>query len=503
MTYNTDQAQRDYFYSMLTEEEKSLLKYIPTVSGLLEFAAKQYPSKPAVSDGKTIYNYEELSARVAVRRGYLKSLGLRFGDRVAVFSSNTIDAMELYLAIVTSGFASVMLPAQLDSETLTALCKRFQVSALFYDQSLKEIACCSFEKAYPTDYVEAEPQPAAEVTSETICSICLTGGTTGSPKGAVLSHAAIMRGAFNGCFISGGVLYQKQIAILPLSHIFGLVKGFLSSVYTGGLTFECRDVKHAFSLIPILKPTTLVLVPGMAEIIVNLTRLKGASYSQSIKTMIIGAAPVSPKLMKAIDSLGIRVLAGYGLTEGANLSAGNKEVMKNPDSMGMIYPEQQYKVVDGELLIKGDNLMNGYWNDEEATREALDEDGWLHTGDLVKIDKDGFIYIVGRIKNLIILSNGENVSPEELEEIFYKSDIVKDCLVSATELNGNQVIGIEFLPETSVMENMDDEEIYNLFRNLVNETNKKLPSYKQIAKISIRKNDFKRTNSMKISRKQD
>lgn len=503
MTYNTISAQREYFYSMLTEEERSLLKYMPTVSELLDFASEQYSKLPAISDGKITYSYKELNDRVAVRRGYLKSLGLNNGDRVALFSPNTMNAMELYLAIVTSGMVSIMLPAQLDSATLTALCKKFRISALFCDKALEETARFSYKKIYLTDYIEAEPLPAAEITAETICSICLTGGTTGSPKGAVLSHGAIMRGSFNGCFISGGVLYQKQIAILPLSHIFGLVKGFLSSLYTGGLTFECRDIRQSFGLIPVLKPTTLVLVPGMAEIIVNLTKMKGKAYSQSIKTMIIGAAPVPPKLMKEIDTLGMRVLAGYGLTEGANLTSGNKDVISNPDSMGMIYPDQEYKIVDGELRIKGDNLMNCYYNDEEATKEAFDENGWLRTGDLVKVDDNGYIYITGRIKNLIILSNGENVSPEELEEIFYKSEYVKDCLIKEDELNGNKVIGIEILPDPESVKGMSEEEIQGIFTQLIKDTNKNLPSFKQISKFCLRKEDFKRTNSMKISRKQD
>ena len=104
------------------------------------------------------------------------------------------------------------------------------------------------------------------------------------------------------------------------------------------------------------------------------------------------------------------------------------------------------------------------------------------------------------IKNLIILPNGENVSPEELEEIFYKSEYVQDCLVKEDELNGKKVIGIEFLPNAEAVKNMNEEEIYNLFRQLVTETNKTLPTYKQISKISIRKEDFKRTNAMKISR---
>lgn len=500
MIYNTNEKQREYFYSMLTPEEQELLKYIPTVNGLLEFSVEHFADLPAISNGKVTYTYKELNERVGIRRGYLKSLNFNQGDRIAVFAPNTLDAMELYLAIVTSGYVSVMLPTQLNNIALMGLCKKFDVSAVFYDKSLESVARTSGIEAYSTEFVQAKSLPPVEVTKDTICSICLTSGTTGTPKGAVMTHGAIMRGAFNGCFISGGVLYQRYIAILPLSHIFGLVKGFLSAIYTGGLTFECRDIKQAFGLIPILKPTTLILVPGMAEIIINLTKLKGRAYSESLKTMIIGAAPVPPKLMKSIDDLGIHVLAGYGLTEGANLTAGNKDVMSNPDSMGMIYPEQQYKIVDGELRIKGDNLMNGYWNDEDATNQAFDEDGWLKTGDLVKVDDKGYIYIVGRIKNLIILPNGENVSPEELEEIFYKSDYVKDCLVKEDELNGKKVIGIEFLPNTEAIKAMSENDIYNLFRQLVAEINKTQPTYKQISKISIRTEDFKRTNAMKISR---
>ncbi len=501
MIYNTDAKQNEYFYSMLTEEERELLKYMPTVNGLLAFASSQFADRPAISDGNVTYTYKQLNERVAVRRGHLKKLKLNKGDRVAVFSPNTLDAMELYLAIVTSGCISVMLPAQLDSATLAGLYKKFGVSALFYDKTLEETTIASGVTGYRSDFVDCEPAPAATVFKDTICSICLTGGTTGTPKGAVLNHGAIMRGAFNGCFISGGVLYQRYIAILPLSHIFGLVKGFLSSLYTGGLTFECRDVKQAFGLIPVLKPTTLVLVPGMAEIIVSLTRLKGRAYSESLETLIIGAAPVPPRLMKAINDLGIQVLAGYGLTEGANLSAGNKDVMSDPDSMGMIYPEQRYKTVDGELRLKGDNVMNGYWGDPTATAEAFDEDGWLCTGDLVEVNENGYIRIVGRIKNLIILPNGENVSPEELEEIFYKNEYVKDCLVKEDELNGRPVIGIEFLPDPTAVKDMTSEEIHGLFRKLVSEENRKLPSYKHISKISVRTEDFKRTNSMKIARK--
>lgn len=496
------EKQNEYFYSMFTEEESRILEYIPTVSGLLDFALQNFAERPAVSDGNISYSYRELYERVAVRRGYLNELGLKRGDRIAVFSPNTVDAMELYLAIVTSGYVSLMLPAALDGNTLDALCKKFKISCLFYDESLKAVADKAAIRKYNTVYCAAKPIDAAEVTKDTVCSICLTGGTTGVPKGAVMTHGAIMRGAFNGCFAPGETLYQRYIAILPLSHIFGLVRGFLSCLYTGGLVFECRDVKSAFAQIPVLKPTILVIVPGMAEIIIGLTKLKGKGFSSSLKMLIIGAAPVPPRLMKEIDALGIGVVAGYGLTEGANLTSGNKAVLEKPESMGMIYPEQQAKVVDGELRIKGDNLMLGYWEDEEETAAAFDEDGWLKTGDLVRFDEDGCIYITGRIKNLIVLGNGENVSPEELEKYFYKYDTVKDCLVKEDSINGKPVIAVEILPLKAALGDKSDEETEKLFKEITDEINSLLPTYKQISKTIIRKEDFKRTNSMKVSRNQ-
>lgn len=496
------QKQKEYFYAMFTQEEKELLNYIPTVNGLLAFACAQYAERPAVSDGTVRYTYRALCERVAVRRGHLRALGLRQGDRVAVFSPNTMEAMELYLAIVTGGYVSVMLPAALDGNTLSALCQKFQVNCLFYDEALRETAQTAPGQKVSTVYPDAEPAEPAELSKDTVCSICLTGGTTGVPKGAVMTHGAIMRGAFNGCFTPGETLYQRYIAILPLSHIFGLVRGFLSCLYTGGLIFQCRDVKAAFTQIPVYKPNVLVIVPEMAEILVTLTKLKGKGFSESLKMLVIGAAPVPPRLMHEIDALGIGVVAGYGLTEGANLTSGNKEVLRKPESMGMVYPEQQTKVVDGELRIKGDNLMLGYWGDKAETAAAFDEEGWLKTGDLVRFDEDGYIYITGRIKNIIVLGNGENISPEELEKYFYKYDAVKDCLVRQDTVNGKQVIAVEILPLKAAVGEKSDAETQALFQNITDEVNAQLPSYKQIAKTIVRKEDFKRTNAMKVARNQ-
>ncbi|MBQ3516419.1 MAG: AMP-binding protein, partial [Lachnospiraceae bacterium] len=175
-------------------------------------------------------------------------------------------------------------------------------------------------------------------------------------------------------------------------------------------------------------------------------------------------------------------------------------VEQKPHSMGMIYPDQEYRIVDGELWIKGDNVMVGYYNDPEATAAVL-EDGWLKTGDLVEEDEEGYITIVGRIKNLIILSNGENISPEEIEEVYYKENFVKDCLIKEDTMNGESVIAIEIFPYGPEVEGLSPEEIQKKAEEVVAKVNATMPTFKRVTKVMTRSEDFKRTGAMKIDRK--
>ncbi|MBQ2133659.1 MAG: AMP-binding protein, partial [Bacteroidales bacterium] len=200
------------------------------------------------------------------------------------------------------------------------------------------------------------------------------------------------------------------------------------------------------------------------------------------------------------DSIGISLFAGYGMTEAGNLTSGNVDVIEKPTSVGKIYPGQEVKVVDGELWIKGDNVFLGYYGDPEKTAEVLTEDGWLKTGDLGRFDEEGYMYITGRIKNLIILSNGENVSPESLEEPFYKCDKLKDCLVKEEEVDGRSVIAIEILPRMEEFANTPWEEVEKFFNELLVSVNETFPTTHRIAKLTVRKEDFKRTGTLKVSR---
>ena len=233
----------------------------------------------------------------------------------------------------------------------------------------------------------------------------------------------------------------------------------------------------------------------------GLIKMYGVGFlGGNLKYIIAGAACVPPKLIAEFDKMGIQLFEGYGMTEGGNLTSGNIDVKERPTSVGQIYPGQEVKVVDGELWFRGDNLFLGYYGEPEKTAEALTPDGWLKTGDLVRFDEDGYMYIVGRIKNLIILSNGENVSPESIEEPFYKCNKLRDCLVKEDELDGNKVIAIEILPRMEEFANTPWEEVETFFKKLVDEVNATLPTTHRIVKVTVRKEDFKRTGTLKVSR---
>ena len=489
----------NYFYDMVDEEDRGKIKYVPTFVDLLEKCKRDYADYPAISDKATTYTYSELYENVAKRRDFIYSKGLKPGAKIAVMARNDLDAMELMLAIATAGYTYIMLPNALNHDALMGISNKFELEGMFVAEEFMPLAKglpCNVWESSAIGEKLAEP---AKVTKDTIAAIYFTGGTTGAPKGAVLTHGAMMRGTLNGVFRPGKIMHKKFIAMLPLSHIFGSIMGYLSALYTGSLVYTCTDMKAAVGDIPVIKPNVLVLVPGLVEIIFSIAKVKGKEFLSGIETMLVGAAPVPPRLMKVAEEMGICMCAGYGLTEGANLSFANCNTDLKPNSMGKVYPEQEYKVVNGELWIKGDNLMLEYYKDPEQTA-AVFSDGWFKTGDLVEFDDEEFIYITGRIKNLIILPNGENVSPEELEDLFYKEDLVKDCLVGEMDMNGRAVIGIEILPFMPACAGMSEEDIQSKMQEITDKINSTLPTYKRILKVVVRTEDFKRTGAMKIAR---
>ncbi len=338
--------------------------------------------------------------------------------------------------------------------------------------------------------------------TDSLSTVIFTGGTTGKSKGARLSNRAVMYGVKNGCYGYRDVFEQRYILILPLTHVFGLIRNTLTSLYTGSSLYICRNTKDMFKDIAICRPTIMIMVPALAEMALNLSKQFGRNMlGDDLKVIICGAASVAPYLSVEYNKLGIRLLPGYGLTESANLVSGNPEVEKKPESVGLIYPGMEYKIVDGELWLKGVNMMDGYYGDEENALAY--EDGWFKTGDLVRIDEDGYLYITGRTKEIIVLSSGENVSPAEIETKFYALDCVQDCLVYDIEEEGRQLLVLEVVPRMTTLKAAGVENVGEYITAKINEVNATLPAFEKINKIVIRDSDFVRTPAMKIARNQN
>ena len=500
----TKKNMQNYFHAMLPEKELAQLQYLPTVPAFVTWIEEKWGDLPAVSDTEKTYTYREMCGRIARKRAALQALGLAAGDKVGIFDRNSIDAIEMFLAATSAGYVGIMLPAQLPAPAVIGCCRKFDMKVLAVRDEFAAALAAAPCPQIPVSRMAADPVPCAQVDKEAPAAIFFTGGTTGAPKGAVLPHRALMRGAFNGCFVPGPQLAcHRIIGLLPLSHVFGMIAGTLSAFYKGAEWFSAEDMKATIGKLPVIKPTVLVLVPGLCDILLGLSKMYGPQFlGGQLRTIIGGAATVPPLLISEFDKLGISLLEGYGMTEGANLTSGNADVERKPTSVGKIYPEQEVKLVDGEIWFRGDNVFLGYYGDPEATKATLTEDGWLKTGDLGRFDEEGFLYITGRIKNLIILPNGENVSPESIEEPFYQCPALKDCLVKEDTLDDAPVIAIEILPQMAAFAGKEWEEVEAFFRKLVGEINATLPSTHRIAKVTVRKEDFKRTGSLKVARNQ-
>lgn len=493
----------NYFFDMLPAEELARLPYIPTVGEFVEWIEKQYADSPAVSDQTNTVSYRELCERVARRRAFIEGLGLPKGSHIAIFDRNSQDAIELFLAVTSAGYVAMNFPPSLPAPAVAGSCLKFDIKAIFVRDEFAPL-CAELKgvQVLPASSIADHGAPVTVVDKEQPAAIFFTGGTTGAPKGAVLSHRALMRGCYNAIFKPGKVIgVHRYIALLPLSHVFGLIAGTMGCFYTGNLIFTCEDMKATIGKLPAIKPTILVIVPGICDILAGLCKMYGPQFlGGELRMIISGAANVPPRLVSIFSKMGVEFCFGYGLTESANLTSANANATEKPTSIGKIYPGQEAKIVDGELWIKGDNIFSGYYKDPERTAEALTEDGWLRTGDLMRIDEEGFLYITGRIKNLIILSNGENVSPESLEEPFYADPCVRDAMVKEDKINDVPCIAIEILPFMPAFEGKPWEEVEAYMNKLVEKVNETLPTTHRISKVTVRTEDFKRTGSMKVAR---
>ncbi len=472
------------------------------VTDMWMHSAEKYSSLAAIATESESITYGELDKKVSIFRTVLKSNNIEKGCHVGLYIQNSIDFVKAYLAVTTLGAVAVLLPPHLDAGTVFGCSMKFSLSALVYGEALSANTALVSERNPKVALIpvsETADIPTASVKCEASdpCSIVFTGGTTGKSKGSLLSNGAVMRGTKNGVYGVPKVFEQRYMLALPLTHVFGLIRNLLTSLFTGSTMYICLNNKDLFRDIAMFKPTIIVLVPALAEMALKLSKSFGRNMlGEDMRTIICGAAFVPPYLIHEYKALGIDLFPGYGLTESANLVSGNPESLSKPDSVGLIYPDIEAKVVDGELWLKGPNMQVCYYGEPEENETAY-EDGYFKTGDLVRFDSDGYLYITGRKKEIIVLSTGENVSPAELEAKFSAIDAIQDCLVFEGE-SGTLELEV-LLRMTAVAANRISDPQKHV-RDEVARINSTLPQFMRITNVKFRENDFVRSPSMKIIR---
>lgn len=497
---------QNFFSSYTVPEEYARIRSFKNVTEMWTLSVEQYADLVALVDGKN-YTYAEVDKDVAAFRAILVDNGVQAGDKVGVFCPNSYGWAKAFLAITTLGAIAVLLPAHLDNMTVFGCSLKFGLKAIAYDEALAERFDILKAKNPAVKLIDAnstcdKSAPAVDVDSSAPCAYVFTGGTTGKSKAAQLSHRALMTGMRNGFYGIEHTFHQRYFLVLPLTHVFGLVRNLLTSLASGSSLYICRNTKNMFREIPAFKPTGMVMVPALAEMAMNLSKQFGKNMlGEDLKFIIAGAAHVPQYLIEEYKKFGVAMLGGYGLTESACLVSGNPIPLEKKNSVGHFYPDLEYKVVDGELWLKGDNMFDCYVGEPEENAIAF-EDGWFKTGDLVRVDEDNFLYIVGRKKEVIVLSTGENISPAEIENKFYAIDTIQDCLVYEDNTDGKSLLVLEVLPRAVVVKALGLTDPEAFIREEINKVNATLPAFQRISKIVFRYEDFKRSPAMKILRNQ-
>lgn len=375
-----------------------------------------------------------------------------------------------------------------------------------------------------------------------LASIVFTSGTTGKGKGVMLSQANIGLDMTLGMYNFD--ITRKTLHVLPPHHTFGSTVNYVGHLSQGCEVYISSGIKHVSDEIKEQQPTHLILVPAFLEVmnrkiwatarkdgkegllkamikVSNFLRKFGvdvrrklfasvlSAFGGKLELIICGGAKLDEEIIRNFDALGITILNGYGITECAPLISANRNKYQKPGSVGTPILACRVKIDnpdengEGEICVKGPNVMLGYYNNPEATAEVFDKDGFFHTGDYGKLDEEGWIYITGRKKNLIILSNGKNVYPEEIEADLQKVEAVSEVVVYAGESRVQKdkiTIVAEIFPDADLLAHMGVNNAQEYFENQVKALNAKMPPYKAVKCVKLRDTEFQKNTSRKITR---
>ncbi len=386
--------------------------------------------------------------------------------------------------------------------------------------------------------------------SSAMREILFTSGTTGTSKGVMLSEDNIMTCVYSAANMVDIDETDTILSVLPFHHTYEASCSILTPICIGTTVCINNSLKYVMRNIKTFKPTALVLVPLFVTTIykkindeirkTNKEKLVNGAITVTrfsrkfgidarrlafkrihnelggrLKNIICGGAALDPEMVKRFEEFGIVVAQGYGITECAPLVSVNPYDRIKYASVGLPIEGSVVKIVGtddngneidlpcgeiGEICVKGSHVMLGYYNNPEATKEAFNSEGFFRTGDYGYIDNEGYIYITGRKKNIIIFDNGKNVYPEEIEEYLSRCELICECAVVARNVDGEDMITAVVFPDYSKFEGKSDVEIKEEIKKAVVAVNKTLPSFKQVRNIEIKKSEFEKTTTKKIIR---
>ena len=377
--------------------------------------------------------------------------------------------------------------------------------------------------------------------------LLFTSGTTGNAKGVCLSQ----RNICSNILSTYGIVKVKRsdlfFSVLPLHHTYECTLGFLLPIYSGASIAHCEGLRYIAKNMAEFHPSVILCVPLLLEklhktIVRNMNKTLPEKYRKEnqdenpfnflpffikkivknkvkntlggrLRVFIVGAAAANPEILSDFRKLNLNTLQGYGLTECSPLVAGNTDFFQKDDAAGLPIPNVEYKIDSpntegiGEIIVKGPNVMLGYYNNPEATANVM-KDGWFHTGDLGKIDENGYLYITGRCKSVIVTKNGKNIYPEEVEYYLNDNPLISEALVQGIQEDDDDetYIKAQIYPNLEAISEYlkgsvpTKEEIKKIISDVVSSVNSKLPNYKHIKGFIIRDKEFEKTTTQKVKR---
>lgn len=386
----------------------------------------------------------------------------------------------------------------------------------------------------------------AVIDREAMCTLLFTSGTTGMSKGVMLSHKNISANVYN---MSKYVNIRRGggLSVLPMHHTYELTCHVFTAIYQGVFVAICEGLRYiqpnlkesgasVMLGVPIVFETMHKKVWKQAEASGAADKMKKmmalsrrtkifnkpqvmrkvfdkihSSLGGNIDLFIAGGAAINPDVIRDYEALGIPMIQGYGMTENAPIIAVNKDYYSKADSVGKPLPGTEVKIIDqdeegvGEIIVKGPSVMIGYFDNPEATAEVL-KDGWLYTGDYGRFDDEGFLYLCGRKKFVIVTKNGKNIFPEEIEALLVEEPFIEEVLVYGTvdKSDGDVIVRAEVYPNYDAIKEqlgeITEDGIKDAIKTCIENVNDKMPTYKRVKRFKLREEEFEKTSTRKIKR---